>query len=368
MPPHNGGVERVADLISRAYARAGDEVTWIATAPPSPPGSVTADDGRRLVRIPATNVLESWFGMPYPIPAPAHLSDVARAVRRSDLVHVHDCLYVTSVAAVAAAGRRPVLVTQHVGRVSFGPLVDPIEALAYRAIGRWIARRAALIAFASEGVREWWMRAVSRHGRTVLVPNSVDVARFRPVEPSERSAARRELGIPTDVPVALFVGRLVRRKHVGVAVAALRRAPPWHLLVVGDGPDAADVADPSGVTHLRSLAHERMPLAYRASDAFVLPSVGEGAPLALLEALASGLPSILSTDPAFAAAASGGAVQVPVDATAIAAALRALAEPAVRSARGAAARRWALAGASDEAFAARYVAITRELLEQGRSA
>lgn len=367
MPPHNGGVERVADLLSRRYAEAGDEVTWIATAPPSPSGTFTTNDGRRLIRVPATNLLETWSGIPYPVPAPTYLATVVRAVRWSDIVHVHDCLYLTSIAAVAAAGRRPVLITQHVGRVSFGPIVDPIESLAYRTIGRWVARHAALIAFASSGVRDWWLRSVSRRGPTVVIPNGIDIARFRPADPTERRAARRELGVGTDAPLALFVGRLVPRKHVRVAMDAVRSVPPWHLVVVGDGPDAADVAHPSA-THLRSVAYDRMPLAYRAADAFVLPSVGEGAPLALLEALASGLPSIVSTDAAFDEARTAGAVQVPVEATAIAAALRDLGDPAVGPARGAAARRWAVATASEDAFAARYLAITRELLQRGSSA
>lgn len=365
MPPHHGGVERVADLLTRTYAASGHDVAWVATASPERPGVLAGEDGRRLVRIAATNALEERWGMPYPIPAPRGIAALAREVRGSDLVHVHDCLYLTSLEAVTLAGRRPLLLTQHVGSVSFGALVDPFETLAYRAIGRAVARRATAVAFASASVRDWWSRSIDRHLAGLVIPNGVDLTRFRPADAAEQRAAREELDVRAEGTVALFVGRLVAKKHVSATVAAIAASPPWHLLVVGDGPERRHVLEAAAVTHLRSLPYDRMPLAYRAADAFVLPSVGEGAPLALLEALATGLPAVVSTDPAFGRAAAAGTLRVTPDPAGIAAALRELSNPAARADRGRAARSWALANASDDAFVARYLALIRELLAGG---
>lgn len=364
MPPHDGGVERVAERLARAYAAAGDTVAWVATSPPARPG-IVRDLGIRKVRIAAANVLERRRGMPYPLPAPGGLVALSREVRSADLVHVHDCLYLTSIAAAAAAGRRPILLTQHVGEVSFGPVVDPLERLAYRAVGRWLGRRAARVAFASPHVHAWWRRAVDPAVRGTVVPNGVDVTRFRPADAAERVAARRELGLAADGRLALFVGRLVPRKHVREAVAAIARSPGWSLLVVGDGPEAK-AASGERVVRSAAVPHTRMPLAFRAADAFLLPSIGEGAPLALLEALASGLPAVTSTDPSFERYASAGTLAVAPTPDAIAAALARLDDAGERTRRSADARSWATTTASDDAFAEAYVRITRELMGRAR--
>lgn len=364
MPPHHGGVERVAELLARTYRTDAYDVTWVSTAPPLPAGE-TEIDGVRLVRVRAANVLERRLGMPYPVPTVGGFAAIRREVRRADLVHVHDCLYLTSVAAAAAAGQRPLLLTQHVGEVSFGPVVDPLERLAYRTVGRWLGRRAARVVFASAHVHDWWRRSIDPAVRGTVVPNAIDVERFRPADTHGRLAARRALGLGTDGLVALFVGRLVPRKHVRDAVAAVERRAGWRLLVIGDGPEAASLTS-ARADRLSAIPHARMPLAYQAADAFVLPSVGEGAPLALLEALASGLPAVVSTDPAFDAHAAAGAVRVAPRADPIAAALALLEAGAERARRSTLAREWATRHVSEDAFTAAYSGITRELRGRAR--
>lgn len=135
--------------------------------------------------------------------------------------------------------------------------------------------------------------------RVRLVPNGV-----RPEEYAPRDGAptlRARLGIPLDALVIGAVGHLRREKAPVRAVHALARMrAPAHLLLVGDGPERAAVeaaAREHGVAARVHLAgHVADPREhYRGMDVFTIPSDTEQMPVALLEAMASGLP-VAATD------------------------------------------------------------------------
>lgn len=371
MPPHRGGVERVAQQLSHWYSRAGHDVTWVATDGGG--GLRSERDGPvELRRIRAFNGLERWRGMPFPIPSPLALGALNDAVRHADVVHLHDCLYLPILVADAAARRAgvPTIVTQHVAMVAFGGPVDALLDRAYRTVGRRILRHAARVAFVNAGVREWFATHVDRALESEHIPNAVDLERFHPASAGERGAARRALGISMDATVILFVGRLVAKKRLAVVADALTRVGrPWHALVVGDGPERSALAPlGSRVTHVADLPFARMPEAYAAADLFTLPARDEGTPLTVLEALAAGLPCVLSDDRAFEELAPcAGVVRVPATGSTLAAAIAALiADPERRRLAGTAARGWAEAHHGEERIAARYLALVAEVTPGGR--
>jgi glycosyltransferase involved in cell wall biosynthesis len=138
-----------------------------------------------------------------------------------------------------------------------------------------------------------------------VIPNGVDVERFRPPEAGERAAARAELGLPDAGAVAVFVGHEFERKGLPVAMEALVDAPGVTLLVVGGNAEmirsAASRARRLGVADRVVFAGERpdpVPC-FHASDILVLPSAYEANALVVLEALACGLP-VVSTHVGFA--------------------------------------------------------------------
>jgi glycosyltransferase involved in cell wall biosynthesis len=370
MPPHTGGVEQVAAQLSRIYADAGHEVRWVACANPERPGR-EAQNGLELVRLRAFNGLESRFAMPFPVPVPDAYAQIDQAVRAAEVVHLHDCLYPTSIAADAAARRhrRPTLVTQHVGMVSFGGgRVDPFLFGAYRTIGRRVLRNARTVAFVSDTVREWFANRIDASLRAETVANAVDLARFRVASRDERDRARTSLGIPGGRHVVLFAGRLVPKKNLRTLVAALADGDA-RLVVVGDGPER-DALGPLGdrVTRITSLPHERMPEAYAAADMFALPSVGEGLPLSLIEALASGLPTVVSRDPSFdALAGCDGVIRSGADPAALRAAIMSLLgeDRSSRERRSTAARSWAEARYGLAAFRDRYLELVEVAVGSG---
>lgn len=132
-----------------------------------------------------------------------------------------------------------------------------------------------------------------------LVPNAVDDEIFRPCTQEERRAVRGELSIAGDAYVAGGIGRLAREKNFAMLAQLAARQPEVVFVIAGSGPERdriAALASELGVdSRLRLLGTVLdRPLFYRALDAFILPSLYEGLPMAILEAMCSGVPIISS--------------------------------------------------------------------------
>jgi glycosyltransferase involved in cell wall biosynthesis/GT2 family glycosyltransferase len=131
-----------------------------------------------------------------------------------------------------------------------------------------------------------------------LIRNGVDLEKFRPDE-ARRAEARKRLGLSDRDRVVLFVGRLddVKRPLLLPVVARHLDASRFKFIIAGDGPLAESVRSRIQKLKLEDrflvLGHsEEIPSLMNAADVLVIPSEGEGVPLALLEALASELPAV----------------------------------------------------------------------------
>ena len=162
-----------------------------------------------------------------------------------------------------------------------------------------------------------------------VIPNGVTL-------PEETAA---EAGAPRRPFTVLYAGRLRTRKAVAVlleAFARLReRVPDAELIVVGDGEQRpaleaqAERLGIAGATRFEGARpHDAMPAYYRSADVFCLPSLYEGFPLAIVEAMAAGLPVVATAVAGVPEAVADGVTGrvVPAeDADALAEALAALA-------------------------------------------
>ncbi|GAA1762429.1 glycosyltransferase family 4 protein [Agromyces humatus] len=138
-----------------------------------------------------------------------------------------------------------------------------------------------------------------------VIPNGVDIERFRPPDAAERVQARAELGVDDDRTIAVFIGHEFERKGLPIAIQSLGTAPEVLLLVIGGSPDmirrAQAQARTAGVServHFVGTHRDPIPFLW-ASDVLVLPSAYEANALVVLEALACGLP-VVSTRVGFA--------------------------------------------------------------------
>lgn len=146
-----------------------------------------------------------------------------------------------------------------------------------------------------------------------VIPNGIDTQTFRPQRRRD-GPLREEFGIPADVPLVGFVGRLSWEKgpesFLRAALVAHRAHPQAHFVLVGHGPMFPQCADfiekfgMGGYAHLAGLRHD-MPTVYGELDLLVSTSHSEAMPLALMEAMACGLPIVAT--PGRERARNGGA-------------------------------------------------------------
>ena len=154
----------------------------------------------------------------------------------------------------------------------------------------------------SQGVRDYLIEPGALDPAKVrVVHNGVDVARLRQHRP--RAEVRGELGLASATQV---VGLVARLDHWGkghrkflTALANLKDCYPVEALIIGGGRREAEVKQLAGEMGLAGRVHflgqrPDIPDLLAALDIFVLPSHSEGVSLALLEAMAAGLPVIVS--------------------------------------------------------------------------
>jgi glycosyltransferase involved in cell wall biosynthesis len=134
--------------------------------------------------------------------------------------------------------------------------------------------------------------------RIAVIPNGVDLERFRPPSPEERTSARARLRLDDEDRVALFIAHEFERKGLSLVMQALVQATTVLLLVVGGTramvARAQQEAERLGVADRVLLVGQQanLSLYFAAADLFVLPSSYESSGLVFLEALASGLPVV----------------------------------------------------------------------------
>jgi D-inositol-3-phosphate glycosyltransferase len=296
--PHVGGVEVVAAHQAAVLARGGHEVTvatsrWDRTLP-----EYEDRDGYRVCRLPATNAVERRTGIPYPFISPGHARGLWHLVRAADVVHVHDVLYQPPQVAAVLAGwaGRPLYATQHVGPVNHPhPAVRMVERTSTALAGRYIWSRARRVVS--------YNPMVAAHLRTHGVPEhrivgatiGVDLTRYRPGRSPDSARIRAGFGLPPQVPLVLFVGRMVAKKGYQHLIEAAGNG--YHIVLAGPGHPDGEL--PPGVSFIGTVQHDRLVELYRSADLFVLPSTGEVFPIAAQEAMACGLPVVLTDAPGY---------------------------------------------------------------------
>jgi glycosyltransferase involved in cell wall biosynthesis len=298
-PPHQGGIENVVEGAATRLTEAGHDVTVLTTSPGGVPGRQRSPAGFTVVRVPTWNGIERRTGVPFPVIAPWATMTVARLVRDADVVHAHDVLYATTwlAALLARLVRRPLVLTQHVQLVAHpSRVVRSVQQIVYATAGRAVIATASRIVYLNDGVRDFLRRLGASSEQLVLLVNGIDTDVFHPADPAMRAALRTTFGLPTDKVLCLFVGRFVPKKGFATVLAAQHDS---YTLVLAGGPVPPEQIDRGGVRFVGPQPPDRLADLYRACDVFVLPSVSEGFPLTVQEAMASGLPVVTTDDPGY---------------------------------------------------------------------
>jgi len=282
-----------------------------------------------------------------------HVASLAALVRRHnvDVLHTH-LAYANTIGALAGAlTRRPVVATLHNVRSvhdrynKHGWLKQELQTQMLRRGVRTVIACAPEVEVVATG-------ELGLPARTVVgVPNGIDTDAIARVDPAVVAACRTELLGDAAGPLLVSVGNLLPAKgHVHLIEAARVLAPRFpglRVAIIGRPEEAAPAVRAaiveSGLDGRVLLAGQRRDVAalLAAADLFVLPSLWEGLPLALLEAMAAGTPVVATAvggTPRVVEDGVTGRLAPPGDAAGLAAAIsETLADP-----KGA--RRMALAG------------------------
>jgi glycosyltransferase involved in cell wall biosynthesis len=227
-------------------------------------------------------------------PGPVTLWRLAKIFRDRQVTVVHAYLYDASIASRLAGrwARVPVVLTSTRAPLEYLPRVawwlDRVTA-------RWCQRIIAVSEHTADvSVR---VEGIPRH-KVVVIPNGVDLHRFAP---RDLRIAKARLGLAEDAFVVASVGRLSQEKghhYLLHALAAVRDAiPSIACLIGGDGPLRHALQSQARALGLEEVCRflgdvAEIETVFAAADVTVLPSLFEGMPNAVLEAMAMGCPVI----------------------------------------------------------------------------
>jgi glycosyltransferase involved in cell wall biosynthesis len=199
-------------------------------------------------------------------------------------------------------GSRAIVIHTYHGHVLDG-YFSPFATAVFIALERLLARVSDVLISVSERVRDdlVGMHRIAAPERFRVVPLGLDLDELAAIDDAARRSAREALGIPANAPVVTTVGRLTAIKQhtlfLDVAKRVTTQWPDAVFLIVGDGELRAELeaaAQAHGLSsQVRFLGWRRdLTTIYGASDVFLLTSRNEGTPVALIEAMASGVPGV----------------------------------------------------------------------------
>ena len=159
-------------------------------------------------------------------------------------------------------------------------------------IQKQIKKISGVISVSTENIQKsTQMGLLTDQMKTIVLPNAVDNNVFKK---SDRHKERKELKIPDDDFVIIFVGAFSERKGVTRVLNAIKTDSNIKAIFIGNGELPSC---PEQIIYHGVVAHEKIPKYLNASDVFVLPTLAEGCCNAIVEAIACGVPVISSDLP-----------------------------------------------------------------------
>ena len=333
LPFHGfGGMQGYVWNLGSHLRKRGHEVTIVA-----PLGGRDTTAGKQtvhginyyLVGIRVRNVVD-YFRFVY------RLSGVVKRLD-GDLIHCFGITglflfrWYTNPVLVQAFGASPCKVTGFKNRLVNAPICYALK---------YSYRRAAAIAVQGEQELADLDRLFGVDTRKAVdLPVGIDLGRFAGAQ-SRRAEMRKQLGISSSSFVLIYVGRLHRAKGLLYLLEAFRKLGSgngtFDLVLLGAGSEEASLREYVRSNRLEEHVHfvqgvpdDMMPYYYGAADVCVMPSLAEGLPTVLLEALAAGLPAIATSgagveNERVVLDGVNGILVPPADASSIAAAVRRL--------------------------------------------
>ncbi len=371
-PPFRGsGLTIYAETVVRGLAARGHDVTVVASGHPESEQTVGSEPpaGVRVVRV--SSGPADWIGLGW------QAARYLRAHRAEfDVIHFANVHFAYAyrgpfVASAFQSFRQQL--TSHHGRPYHTNRRNYLFRLLYYSVAKWVMERPAVaradhLVMSSRSTQQEFVRHCGVvPERMTLVYLGIDLQRFESLP--NRIEARRQLGLPGEIPLLLYVGFSTPRKGVEYLAQALRvMQTPAHLVMVGkweaNYPERflAALGDARPRVHLVGyVPDDDLPAYFAAADLFVLPTLLEGFGIPLVEAMAAGLPLVTTSGgSAGEVAGDAGVIVPPADSGSLAKAMdRVLNDPGLARRLGETGRERARTLFAEEHMAAAIEAVYR---------
>lgn len=315
-----GGTEVHAEALAAEAARQGHEVTVVTSSHPS---GLKAERKNGF----ETFYLEGTSHLMSRADAPAWWRASAAEVSRLAASGKADVVWAENFAGLSCAaiprGKRPPVISVVQGLGIRGEIASRFsETSSLSGLAYFLTRYAAqtllyyiprframvrdsdlLVGVSRETIAALHAEFPRSRMKTSLIFNPVDTGRFRP-DPGLRAEALKRLALPAGTRLVMMAGVMSRQKgmHVGLEAfsAIADRFPEARLLIVGDGPErgaleAAAAGLKDRIIFAGRAGNADMPAHYNSADVYLNPTLRlEGLPLVIAEAMACGLPSVVS--------------------------------------------------------------------------
>ena len=290
--PHISGITNYIDLNKRYLERAGHDV-FVFTF-----GDLDYQDGEaRVIRSPGLPLQDTGYYLSF-----SYNRAAKRLLQSMDIIHVHHPFLSGRLALRYSRPLQiPILFTNHTrydlyAQAYLPMMPEEISDGLLKAYMPSFCEAVDLVVSPSAGM-EKILRGLDVKSPIAVVPNGVELERYRKIEPFPRA----DFGFHADDILFIYVGRLGPEKNLNFLLRAFNGVAQAfdhvRLLILGDGPARADIealASDFGlagrVRFEGMIPYERLPAYLSMCDAFVTASVTEVHPLSVIEGMASGLP------------------------------------------------------------------------------
>jgi glycosyltransferase involved in cell wall biosynthesis len=229
-----------------------------------------------------------------------------------DVVHAHSHLFFSTIVCsfIRLIRKKPLVVTSHGLFSASAPAW--LNIVYTHLVSKQIFKIADQVVCLTEIEKNNLIQLGIKGTKISVIPNGVDTAIFSPPPTPYRKISKQ----------ILWVGRLVPGKGVDFLIDAFviinKKHPDARLVLVGDGDlwdrvhqKISELDLTAHVYFIQELKHSELPDLYNASEIFVLPSLMEGMPLTLLEAMSCGIPIVITDFPHLKDLVDGSGIMIP---------------------------------------------------------